>query len=344
MNWEEYKQRISAEAKLQGKNEAYISAHLVYAKKLFDQKLPVIDDPAHFSALAGVRHKAVCRMAYAATYFYRSFTIKKSNGKDRVIDAPAPELKRVQRWILDEILAKVKVSPQAKAFVAGRNLRQNAAVHRAGRVLVTLDIKDFFPSIKIAAVYRIFAELGYRENIASFLANLCCLDGKLPQGAPTSPYLANLRLRKLDEELSGFCRQHHWRYTRYADDMTFSGEGQVAPLIKFVSQCVYNEGFALNAAKTRVAGKNARQEVTGIVVNEQLQIPKQDRREIRQQLYYIKKFGLASHLEHIKESRENYILHLLGRVSFGLFVNPQDESLQKDKLCLQQLYQRKNDG
>ena len=340
MNWKEYEKLVIKEAMFQNKGEDYISRYLSYAKVLFDQKLPIIADINHFSKLVGLNYEYVCSMAYSPKHFYRSFTIKKSNGKNRQIDEPLPDLKKVQRWILDEILSRLSISPYAKAFVKGRNLKHNARFHRGQNVLVTLDIKDFFPSIKIIDVYNIFIGFGYRKNIAFFLANLCCLDDILPQGAPTSPYLSNLKMRNFDKKISAFCNKNKWRYTRYADDLTFSGDINVKYLLKIVNNCVFENGFRLNSEKTRIAKKNARQEVTGIVVNHHMQIMKTDRKLIRQQIYYIKKFGLESHLDYLQEHRANYIFHLLGRINFALFINPKDASMMEYSLYLKKLYRK----
>ena len=152
-----------------------------------------------------------------------------------------------------------------------------------------------------------------------FWKNLCCYKSQLPQGAPTSPYLSNLRFREIDDLISSYTKELNIRYTRYADDMTFSGDFNPHHLINKISGIVHNNRFNINSKKTRVAYKNTRQEVTGIVVNSHLQVPKSKRRDIRQQVYYIKEFGLDSHLTHIQETRSNYLNHLLGTNQF-LFV------------------------
>ncbi|MBO5869993.1 MAG: RNA-directed DNA polymerase [Clostridia bacterium] len=161
------------------------------------------------------------------------------------------------------------------------------------------------------------------------MAYLCCLNDTLPQGAPTSPYLSNLRLISLDEKISKYTSSKSIRYTRYADDLTFSGDLNPHHLINDISKMIFNEGFSINPEKTRVARENARQEVTGIVVNSHMQLSKEKRKQIRQQVYYIKKFGLESHLEHIGENRAHYLNHLLGQINFALFINPKDDEMKQ---------------
>lgn len=329
MKWESIEKSIKKECKSHRKNSEYTQNFISYSKKLFENNLPIISSPEHFSLLVGIEHQYVCNMAYGTKSFYRHFSIPKSNGAQREIDEPLPDLKFVQSWILHNILEQCPVSDYAKAYLKGRTLKHNARFHRAQRVVVTMDIKDFFPSISIKDVTNIFENMGYFHELSCFFAHLCCLDNVLPQGAPTSPYLSNLRLCDLDGKISNYTSQKGIRYTRYADDLTFSGDFNPHFLIKDISKMIYDEGFTINPSKTRVAKSNTRQEVTGVVVNSHMQIPKQKRKEIRQQVYYIKKYGLDSHLEHIKENRSHYINHLLGQINFALFINPKDEEMKE---------------
>ena len=346
MKWETLKKNIKKECRANNKNEQYIRAFLSYAKKLNTRNLPIISSPEHFSELVGLEHQYVCNMAYGGNHFYRHFYIQKNNGKLRKIYEPLPDLKLVQTWILENILEKCTVSEYAKAFVKKRTLKHNARFHRAQNVVVTMDIKDFFPSIKIKSIVSIFQEMGYYENLSFFLAHLCCLNNKLPQGAPTSPYLSNLRLLQFDNTVSQYTKEKSIRYTRYADDLTFSGDFNPHHLIKDISRLVFNEGFTINSQKTRVAYQNARQEVTGIVVNSHMQLAKNKRKDIRQEVYYIKKFGLESHLDHINETRAHYLNHLLGKINFALFINPNDSEMNsyyESIKALKQIYSEHNE-
>lgn len=329
MKWDVIEKNIKKECKLQHKSSEYIQKYLTYSKRLFDNNLPIISSPEHFSLLVGIEHQYICNMAYASECFYRHFSIPKSNGKTREISEPLPDLKFVQSWILHNILEKCPVSDYAKAYLKGRNLKHNARFHRAQKVVLTMDIKDFFTSISLKDVTSIFENLGYFHDLACFLAYLCCLDEVLPQGAPTSPYLSNIRMISLDNKLSRYTSSMGVRYTRYADDLTFSGDFNPHYVINDVSKMIFDEGFLINSEKTRVARSNARQEVTGIIVNSHMQLSKEKRKQIRQHVYYIKKFGLESHLEHIEENRSNYLNHLLGQINFALFINPKDEEMKK---------------
>lgn len=328
MKWESVKKKIIKECKEHKKNDEYTKKFLSYSKRLFESHLPIISSPEHLSMLIGLNHQYVCNMAYGVKSFYREFSIPKKDGKKRIINEPLPDLKYVQSWILENILEKIPVSEYAKAYVKGRTLKHNARFHRSQKIVVTIDIKDFFPTVTVNDVVTIFESFGYYHDLACFLAYLCCLNNVLPQGAPTSPYLSNIRLRTLDTMISKYTSERSIRYTRYADDLTFSGDFNPHVLIRDVSGMVRAEGFTINAKKTRIARQNARQEVTGIVVNKYMQIPKYQRKDIRQQVYYIKKYGLDSHLEHIRETRANYLNHLLGKVNFAIFVNPHDTEMK----------------
>lgn len=329
MNWDVIEKNIKKECKSHRKSSEYTQKYLAYAKNLFDNNLPIISSPEHFSLLVGLEHQYVCNMAHASDRFYRHFSIPKSNGKMRDIDEPLPDLKFVQTWILHNILEKCQISDYAKAYFKGRTLKHNARFHRAQKIVVTMDIKDFFPSISVKDVTNIFENMGYFHNLSCFLAYLCCLNDVLPQGAPTSPYLSNLRMIGLDDKISKYTSSRNIRYTRYADDLTFSGDFNPHHIINDISRIIFGEGFSINSEKTRVARSSARQEVTGIIVNSHMQLSKEKRKNIRQQVYYIKKFGLDSHLERIEENRSNYLNHLLGQINFALFVNPKDKEMKE---------------
>jgi len=327
MKWENYEKKVIATCKNTGKSEEYISQYLAYAKPLFVMDVPVIFSTSHFAALVGYDHEYICRMAYSPKSFYRTFKIKKANGKDRRIDEPLPDLKEIQRWVLREILEKLPLHSTAKAYRPGTTIKDNARFHRKQPMVLSMDIKDFFPSIRMHDVFLIFQSIGYNRKVASLLAHLCCYKRCLPQGAPTSPYISNIRMEHFDNTIFQFALARRIRYTRYADDLTFSGDFDAAKMIRFVDHVLYNEGFLVNSKKTRIARQNSRQVVTGIIVNDHMQLPREVRRKIRQEVYYIKTYGLDSHLRKINETRNNYLGHLISLVGYGCFINPNDKEL-----------------
>jgi len=337
MDWQKYSTQFTEAAKGKGLGEESIEACLAYAANLHRQNLPIIYDQRHVAMLTGYDLGYLRKAANSPNFFYRRYEIPKRNGKVRVIHEPLPNLKDIQRWILKNILYKKKVSRVAKAFVQKRSLRDNAYFHQNKGSVLKLDITDFFGSIKLRKVYRLFKDLGYSKAVAAMLASLCCLNKKLPQGAPTSPALSNLVSRRLDARVFGFAKKRNIRYTRYADDMTFSGNFEAGVVIKFVTRVLREERLKLNAKKTRFMLKHQQQEVTGVVTNCKLQVSRDKRRRLRQEIYYLKKYGLASHLEKLSINKSAYLHHLAGRVGFAKFINPEDKGLIESSKYIRKL-------
>jgi RNA-directed DNA polymerase len=324
MSWDQYEAHFRAAAKRAHYPKEHLEACLSYAHPLYTSGVPVIYDLDHLSALVGYDRDYILGCSYAPERFYRRFTVPKRSGGERVIDEPLPSLKQIQRWVLDRILYAEPVSPYAKGFVPGRSIKENARFHRKRPLLLSLDIQDFFPSIKRPRIYGIFRGFGYTQEVANILARLCTRDECLPQGAPTSPALSNIFAKRLDRRLAGLARKLKARYTRYADDLAFSGMFSPGKVIKVVREVLAADELTLNEAKTRLMERHQRQEVTGVVVNERLRAARDLRRRLRQAIYYIDTYGLGSHLEHIKEFRGRYIYHLMGIATFALYLDPKD--------------------
>jgi DNA-binding CsgD family transcriptional regulator len=220
--------------------------------------------------------------------------LKKKDGTKRDIDTPRTYLKVIQWWILDNILNHVEIAENVFGFVAGRSAVKNAEYHFGAKHVLNVDIRQFFPSITIEQVREIFVSLGYKEDVAEMLAELCCLDDRVPQGAPTSPAIANLVLRGLDEQLSRLADEAGHRYSRYADDLTFSSQERIqANFLDQVQHAVEQAGFELKPEKTRFSGFEGRMEVTGVVINDKMQPPRAWRKRTRAKIH---KLGLAPRL------------------------------------------------
>jgi len=219
---------------------------------------------------------------------YSSFTIKKASGKTREIRAPEFPLKYIQRQIYDNILAPVKLHPACHGFCKGRSTITNAYAHTAKEVVINIDLQDFFPSISAGRVYGIFKSLGYDTAECGLLTRITTLDGVLPQGAPTSPALANLTCRRLDSRLSGLAKRTEASYSRYADDITFSGNGNIISLLPLIRRIIEGEGFNIAEEKKRITRQGNRQEVTGLTVNEEVSIPRKRRRLLRAAMHNLK--------------------------------------------------------
>jgi RNA-directed DNA polymerase len=337
MTFKQYETLFREKAALSGYSEDNIVKCLKYAKPLIEADLPVIYNTANLAAFVGYKKNYIKKAALFTSYFYRDFSIKKKNGKLRHLKEPLPSLKEIQCWILENILYKIPVSRFAKAYIKNRNLIDNVKYHKNRETIVNLDINEFFSSIKRPYIEKIFLNLGYSSNVSNLLSKLCSCNEVLPQGAPTSPYLSNLYLSDFDEKISSYCKYKDIRYTRYADDMTFSGKIDSERLIKFVSSITSYYKLEINTQKTKVLGRNQRQTVTGIVVNDIIQIPKKKRDKIRQEVYYIKKLGLSSHLLKTGNKRQNYLQHLLGQINFALYINSTDWEMQQYNLFINEL-------
>ncbi|POR16920.1 reverse transcriptase, partial [Flavobacterium columnare] len=248
MDLELYKSLFREKARSSGFSEETIIKCLNYSKVLISKNLPVIYNSYHLSGLVGYKHSYLTRAIISTDFFYRKFKIKKKNGTYREISEPLPSLKEIQHFILKEILYKQKVSKYCKSYIPKKKFREYLKYHTNEKQVLTLDIEDFFPSIKYEYIYSYFFKLGYARDVSYVLANLCSYATKaskgkktditkrfLPQGAPTSPYLSNLILSNFDDSVAKYCNENKLKYTRYADDMTFSGDNiQKDELINFV--------------------------------------------------------------------------------------------------------------
>lgn len=264
-------------------------------KRLLENQLPAITKVAQLCEALNLSVSELRWLCYqrevAPKSHYTRFEIPKRSGGMRAIWAPLPKLKQVQHWILHHILDNLVVHGSAHGFISGRSIATNAAEHTNSQLLVKVDIENFFPSISWKRVKGVFRKAGYPEQIATLLALLCTespreivehegkqvyvalADRCLPQGAPTSPALTNALCLRLDRRLTGFAQKAGWRYTRYADDLTFSlpanskNKPEISRLLGTLKRVLGEEGFALNAKKTRVIRNGDVQEVTGLVVN-----------------------------------------------------------------------------
>lgn len=227
---------------------------------------------------------------------YETAYIRKSNGKLREINKPSPLLKIFQKAIYRRILKNIPVSDCAVAYKKGLSLKDSTAVHVGKPAILKLDIKNFFGSITYKVVQEMFINCGFDYNTGATLTTLVCFKGRLPQGVPTSPVISNIIMRDFDGKTAEFCRRRNIAYTRYSDDMTFSGDFDKDDVIEFVQENLNQMGFSLNGSKTQFIKQGQRQTVTGVVVNEKLQLPKNYRREIRKEMFYIKKYSVESHI------------------------------------------------
>jgi RNA-directed DNA polymerase len=217
---------------------------------------------------------------------YHEYTVPKRTGGRRKIAAPEPELKRIQRLILRRVLRRLRAHAAAMAFERGRSIVTHAAAHASKAVVVRIDVKDFFGSLRADQVRSYFRAIGWDDAAADLLTDLCTHRGSLPQGAPTSPRLANLLSHRLDARLSALARNLGAAYTRYADDITYSFEADdgaaVHTLVRVTGLVLKDAGLTMHMKrKLRVRRRHQQQLVTGLVVNEGVRLPRRTRRWLR---------------------------------------------------------------
>jgi hypothetical protein len=283
---------------------------------------------------------------------YRYAWLPRPNAPPRLIERPKSMLKAAQRRVLREVLDWIPAHETAHGFVPGRSARSHAAAHAGAAVVVRLDLEDYFASVTAGRVYGIFRTVGYPEAVAHTLTALCTnvvpqtqwaalgrparpllraqwrlgrrlATPHLPQGAPTSPALAGLATFSLDRRLSGLAGAFGARYTRYADDLAFSGDAGLAPragrLAALAGEIARDEGFLLNAAKTRVMPRSTRQRLCGIVVNEHPNVTRAEYDRLKAVLHDAGRNGPAAAN---RGGHPNFRAHLLGRIAWVEQLNP----------------------
>lgn len=263
---------------------------------------------------------------------YETFEISKKNGDVRTICAPTPKLKNIQSR-LKELLEEIYTPHNAaSAFICGRGLIYNAKRHVKQSSVFNIDLKGFFDQINFGRVRGLLMSKPYSipTDTATIIANICCLENKLPQGAPTSPIISNMICKKLDRQLSQIAMENRAQYTRYADDITFSfkhirpqnifvvEDGVATPTQELVN-LIRENGFEINDTKTRLHTSNKKQVVTGLIVNQKVNIDRRYIRTTRAMIYSLSQ-GVEQanvvYLERNPESKSTLEDHVAGRISY----------------------------
>ncbi|TVP60728.1 MAG: RNA-directed DNA polymerase [Nodularia sp. (in: Bacteria)] len=295
---------------------------------------------------------------------YTTFSIPKKSGSHRTIHSPHKSLAIVQRKLSQVLYAVYSPRPSVHGFAASRSIVTNAKAHTKKKFVLNIDIKDFFDSINFGRVRGLFIAKPYElnEKVATILAQICCFNNKLPQGAPSSPIISNLICAKMDSELQRFSKENGLFYTRYADDITFSltrnelPPGLVSSYQKGFSQVVLgnklrsiieNNGFQINNSKVRLAYRNQRQEVTGLIVNQGVNVNRKYIRNVYGALHAWEKYGLEEAVkvyisEYAKKSVSpkqkyiqdypDYLTSLRGKIEFIGSVRGKDDGLYQKLL------------
>jgi RNA-directed DNA polymerase len=281
-------------------------------------------------------------------YHYR--VLAKQSGNVRLIEAPKPRLKEMQRQVLVQILSKVPPHPAVHGFLKRRSIKTFVASHVGRRVVLRMDLRDFFPSFAAARIQTVFRLIGYPEPVADLLGGICTnaapldvwnelafgidpvqrREGRLlysrphlPQGAPTSPALANICSYRLDCRLAGLARCVGAEYTRYADDLAFSGdeafERRVEQFSTHVAGILFEEGFTVHHRKTRIMRQGVRQHLAGLVANQHINVTRTDFDRLKATLTNCVRLGPENQNRDVHLSFRS---HLDGRVGFVEMINP----------------------
>jgi RNA-directed DNA polymerase len=315
-----------------------------YGLKLRSQDFPIIYSLPHLCLLSGVNIDNVVELCNTKRIAeYRRFKLKKKRGGFRVILIPNDEIKYLQRWILINILEKVPSHLSCKGFDRNSSIKQNAEGHLKKNAILKIDLLRFYDSINEKRIYGIFKFLGFHPNLAVSLAKICTIvpddlfmssfksnefhlsaiieskkEGILPQGAPTSPKLSNLVAFRLDKRLTKLSIKHNLTYSRYADDITFSGNvDALKKNKKVVYRIIKEENFFVNYAKTKLLIRGNPFFVTGLSVNNnQVTIPKKRKKEIEHHLFHCIKNGVEEHINRCEIKNRNFKEWLLGNIAY----------------------------
>lgn len=242
---------------------------------------------------------------------YHTHKLPKKSGGNRLITAPEARLKRLQKKLLIDIFEPLPVHDCVHGFKQGRSILTNAAAHVGRRCVVNIDIQSFFPSTNYKEILKVCrkSHSGISASASYVLADICSYAGGLPMGAPTSPAIANLILKKADHLIASRCARYGVNYTRYADDLTFSGNGHPVKMIPYVEKVLCEFGYKLDPKKTNIFRRGRRQMVTGLVVNDKPNIPRSIRKRLRAAVHKTS-LGEVIHWHGKPMSEESLIGHL----------------------------------
>lgn len=340
------------EAKKEKHSEEYIDGCVKYIKKLCSNNFPVIFSIQHLAMSVGMQSDFINNLIQSRDSQYTFSLLQKKDKKSapREIMAPKEELKYLQRWININILQKAKFNEHIQGFVPGTSTYSNAIIHKGAKYLLKIDLLKFFDCIDEFQVYKIFRSFGYIKNLSWDLAKICTARHResywnsfsqhesnileehikkdpavLPQGAPTSPLLANLAASRMDMRLSNLTSKLNLNYSRYADDLCFSTNNKKdLPFLNILKLIIEDEGFFINEKKIHYCKAGTKQYVTGLTITNEISINKNKRREIFTHLYFARKYGYSSHVKYLEKKglhRTNYQNWILGHISYQYSIN-----------------------
>lgn len=377
--WSSHRYRL--EARQKQRPECVVQAAIAQSERLLtaDPSLPSILSLNHLAVRCGVPYSDLREFVSRRpidkdepSMPYDNFSIRKRSGGRRFIHVPNRQLMRVQRWINHHVLQEVKPHRASHAFSRKSSIKKCAQVHCGSAWLVKLDISDFFESVSEIQVFRAFKGMGYSPLVAFELARICTIRtpthsprqhfkqwlvrkanqtiyayndrylGYLPQGAPTSPLLANLVMRQCDKDLSEIATKYGMKYTRYSDDLAFSspdpalGRDACRKLIFEVYAVLSQAGYRLNARKSTIVPPSARKLVLGLTIDgAEPGLTKEFKDRLRQHIYYLEKLGPVDHAFNRKfDSVWGMKAHIRGLIDFAKMIEPDYAAVCKKRFDL----------
>jgi len=279
-----------------------------------------------------IAYREIRGLAQNRHQYYRPLEIPKASGGTRQLLAPCGLLRTHQEFIQRTILDVLPVDPHAFAYRKGVEMADCARPHLGQGVLLHLDLSDFFGSVTEDMVFDCLREAtGYSGSLCRFLSRLCTYKNRLPQGAVTSPTLSNLVFRPCDQALAELADAHGMHYTRYSDDLFFSGPADLplGDVLLDIRGILLSHGFRINRDKTTVRGQQHRQSVLGLTVNDRLQPTRTYRRQLLQELHYLERFGRGA--KGVLEAGDylRYLQQLQGKVAYALHIDPDNRKFQE---------------
>lgn len=307
-----------------------VRGYVAFVDQCASRDLPPIFEERHLSRLIGVDHRDMAFYFTSASGRYRQFRIPKRLGGSREINVPSPLLLAIQQWILKNVLYKLPVSDVAHGGIPGRSIISNATTHLGARSVLKMDLRDFFDTVLLPRGIGIFESAGYSPRLSKSLALLCFEGGRLPQGAATSTALANLAAVSLDGRLNALAKKFGLNYTRYIDDLTFSGCSIGTRFSAIVQEIVEDAGFIVHSDKTRLMRGLSPKFVTGLAVGgDRLRVPRAFKRELRNRAFQLAKRGVERHLD-ATETRDPLVLEkVTGQLAFWLQVEPDSKAARQ---------------
>ncbi len=265
---------------------------------------------------------------------YRSFKIPKRKGGYRTIESPYPTLKLVQKLILSEFMSEFKIHGNCFSFTKNKNAIHHAKNHLNCDELLTLDIDSFFPSINRQMVFEALLENNISTIDAKYISEICTFKNRLPQGACTSPILSNIVFKSIDIRLTRFAKKTGLTYSRYADDLAFSGARIPRNIFRTIEKILYSKSFKLNQSKTKLRTSGAKKIITGVsITSGETKVPKSFKRALRAQIYELEKN--KNNLFNMTNFDPSVYEKTLGKINYLLQVEPLNEyALIKKEILL----------